>query len=231
MCIRDRVTGQALEMNGKWPPEPREIATSDETVSSIILEMSGVSLKGRERVKLFDFFNTLARVEMALGYDKLNGAIALENRYTRTRKVAIDSAVALDDTRIRRAATSDPFAGVVNIITGEHDTGQSAGTGAVPLRTKPNGTGETVTFPFNFTAPAGEQYAITFYLDSDSYDWVQSWSADVSSDFNIPHSVQTTQDMISISADNTETVSYTHLRAHETVLDLVCRLLLEKKKK
>ena len=29
----------------------------------------------------------------------------------------------------------------------------------------------------------------------------------------------------------TATVSYTHLRAHETVLDLVCRLLLEKKKK
>src|SRR5664280_1190695 len=26
-----------------------------------------------------------------------------------------------------------------------------------------------------------------------------------------------------------KTVSYTHLRAHETVLDLVCRLLLEKK--
>ena len=26
-------------------------------------------------------------------------------------------------------------------------------------------------------------------------------------------------------------VSYTHLRAHETVLDLVCRLLLETKKK
>src|SRR5664280_1329922 len=28
-----------------------------------------------------------------------------------------------------------------------------------------------------------------------------------------------------------KTVSYTHLRAHETVLDIVCRLLLEKKKK
>ena len=28
----------------------------------------------------------------------------------------------------------------------------------------------------------------------------------------------------------TKSVSYTHLRAHETVLDLVCRLLLEKKK-
>ena len=30
--------------------------------------------------------------------------------------------------------------------------------------------------------------------------------------------------------DDPTTVSYTHLRAHETVLDLVCRLLLEKKK-
>ena len=30
--------------------------------------------------------------------------------------------------------------------------------------------------------------------------------------------------------DITTSVSYTHLRAHETVLDLVCRLLLEKKK-
>ena len=28
---------------------------------------------------------------------------------------------------------------------------------------------------------------------------------------------------------NPKAVSYTHLRAHETVLDLVCRLLLEKK--
>ena len=30
--------------------------------------------------------------------------------------------------------------------------------------------------------------------------------------------------------DSIVPVSYTHLRAHETVLDLVCRLLLEKKK-
>ena len=29
----------------------------------------------------------------------------------------------------------------------------------------------------------------------------------------------------------TQAVSYTHLRAHETVLDIVCRLLLEKKNK
>ena len=33
-----------------------------------------------------------------------------------------------------------------------------------------------------------------------------------------------------ICAADKEPVSYTHLRAHETVLDLVCRLLLEKKK-
>ena len=31
-------------------------------------------------------------------------------------------------------------------------------------------------------------------------------------------------------ANGLDAVSYTHLRAHETVLDLVCRLLLEKKK-
>ena len=31
------------------------------------------------------------------------------------------------------------------------------------------------------------------------------------------------------SLQGAATVSYTHLRAHETVLDLVCRLLLEKK--
>ena len=35
---------------------------------------------------------------------------------------------------------------------------------------------------------------------------------------------------ISEGRDFSKAVSYTHLRAHETVLDLVCRLLLEKKK-
>ena len=33
-----------------------------------------------------------------------------------------------------------------------------------------------------------------------------------------------------VRLDGGGSVSYTHLRAHETVLDLVCRLLLEKKK-
>ena len=34
-----------------------------------------------------------------------------------------------------------------------------------------------------------------------------------------------------VALQDLDPVSYTHLRAHETVLDLVCRLLLEKKKK
>ena len=38
-------------------------------------------------------------------------------------------------------------------------------------------------------------------------------------------------DIKALYATAFEAVSYTHLRAHETVLDLVCRLLLEKKKK
>ena len=36
--------------------------------------------------------------------------------------------------------------------------------------------------------------------------------------------------VVGIVVDQMRPVSYTHLRAHETVLDLVCRLLLEKKK-
>ena len=38
------------------------------------------------------------------------------------------------------------------------------------------------------------------------------------------------QQFVGVQYDRTIAVSYTHLRAHETVLDLVCRLLLEKKK-
>ena len=41
----------------------------------------------------------------------------------------------------------------------------------------------------------------------------------------------TTQTVLwDVSGTSSAPVSYTHLRAHETVLDLVCRLLLEKKK-
>ena len=44
---------------------------------------------------------------------------------------------------------------------------------------------------------------------------------------NIKNGETTEDGMFTIK---TVAVSYTHLRAHETVLDLVCRLLLEKKK-
>ena len=38
-------------------------------------------------------------------------------------------------------------------------------------------------------------------------------------------------DVLIVAPDRPGTVSYTHLRAHETPEHLVCRLLLEKKKK
>ena len=41
-----------------------------------------------------------------------------------------------------------------------------------------------------------------------------------------PYAEQVSEEL----GDEVVAVSYTHLRAHETVLDLVCRLLLEKKK-
>ena len=44
-------------------------------------------------------------------------------------------------------------------------------------------------------------------------------------------SVEVPNELLGFAADTVlQAVSYTHLRAHETVLDLVCRLLLEKKK-
>ena len=42
--------------------------------------------------------------------------------------------------------------------------------------------------------------------------------------------VSTLEGKVLFEVTDTSSVSYTHLRAHETVLDLVCRLLLEKKK-
>ena len=45
-----------------------------------------------------------------------------------------------------------------------------------------------------------------------------------------PHARSGSPGVRRLSRSCVEAVSYTHLRAHETVLDLVCRLLLEKKK-
>eukprot|EP00825_Cyclidium_porcatum_P029123 TRINITY_DN3117_c0_g1_i1.p1 TRINITY_DN3117_c0_g1~~TRINITY_DN3117_c0_g1_i1.p1 ORF type:complete len:307 (+),score=75.41 TRINITY_DN3117_c0_g1_i1:524-1444(+) len=56
---------------------------------------------------------------------------------------------------------------------------------------------------------------------------------DKPSNFNssIPQQKDKEQDLITKISYYTNAVSYTHLRAHETRHDLVCRLLLEKKKK
>ena len=51
---------------------------------------------------------------------------------------------------------------------------------------------------------------------------------DVSGSMNWP--IDEEGEALSINKLRYGSVSYTHLRAHETVLDLVCRLLLEKKK-
>ena len=59
------------------------------------------------------------------------------------------------------------------------------------------------------------------------FGWVESIATNSISDFKSSRESlveQTTYEKTS------NPVSYTHLRAHETVLDLVCRLLLEKKK-
>src|SRR5664280_380653 len=48
--------------------------------------------------------------------------------------------------------------------------------------------------------------------------------------FNMVGMVMQSEYVGSRTTINITPVSYTHLRAHETVLDLVCRLLLEKKK-
>ena len=58
-------------------------------------------------------------------------------------------------------------------------------------------------------------YAIGTHI---GYNLNQKWSLSVSPTLNIEQ------------GNFLIPVSYTHLRAHETVLDIVCRLLLEKKK-
>src|SRR5665811_2443400 len=58
----------------------------------------------------------------------------------------------------------------------------------------------------------------------DNHDWTLRLSGLVSAERTV-----TWEQLMYLPAEEIP-VSYTHLRAHETVLDLVCRLLLEKKK-
>ena len=68
------------------------------------------------------------------------------------------------------------------------------------------------------------------------YDFIgnpQCQKAEALSDSEISYELNRIRELLArnwISCDSVS-VSYTHLRAHETVLDLVCRLLLEKTNK
>eukprot|EP00656_Telonema_subtile_P013468 TRINITY_DN16842_c0_g1_i2.p1 TRINITY_DN16842_c0_g1~~TRINITY_DN16842_c0_g1_i2.p1 ORF type:complete len:301 (+),score=43.23 TRINITY_DN16842_c0_g1_i2:198-1100(+) len=63
----------------------------------------------------------------------------------------------------------------------------------------------------------------------DVYAWhVEGWEL---AKTTVYPGIQNNSVLTSEYMQSAQPVSYTHLRAHETVLDLVCRLLLEKKKK
>src|SRR5664280_3065876 len=72
-------------------------------------------------------------------------------------------------------------------------------------------------------APEEKQRGITISIAHVEYETPNRHYAHV----DMPGHADYIKNMITGAAP----VSYTHLRAHETVLDLVCRLLLEKKKK
>ena len=58
----------------------------------------------------------------------------------------------------------------------------------------------------------------------------KNWVYDQVMEIETPEGVKALEKTLAGLFGGSEAVSYTHLRAHETVLDLVCRLLLEKKK-
>ena len=58
----------------------------------------------------------------------------------------------------------------------------------------------------------------------------QRYVNDVKSDISREIQLDELKKLQTEVTESARSVSYTHLRAHETVLDLVCRLLLEKKK-
>src|SRR5665811_377195 len=83
---------------------------------------------------------------------------------------------------------------------------------------------------------AGEEFSLQSHKHRDEFWRVLSGSGIITLDEE-HHTINTGENFFSPVGHEhrmeggPEAVSYTHLRAHETVLDLVCRLLLEKKKK
>ena len=74
-----------------------------------------------------------------------------------------------------------------------------------------------------------EKNRVGYNRGNDNY---RSESEDVGEiqDDGVPEILEGLEDIDSEARQLAQAVSYTHLRAHETVLDLVCRLLLENKK-
>ena len=72
--------------------------------------------------------------------------------------------------------------------------------------------------------------AILLVLSTSEFLAAQSTYILGGTEYYIGEQYKTTgQPKVKRSTANRNAVSYTHLRAHETVLDLVCRLLLEQK--
>ena len=79
----------------------------------------------------------------------------------------------------------------------------------------------------------GFQYFNEYNQDVDWLDYVRQTALTSDNNFSMSGGGEKATYRFSLgymSDDGTTTVSYTHLRAHETRHDLVCRLLLEKKK-
>src|SRR5665811_1196466 len=72
--------------------------------------------------------------------------------------------------------------------------------------------------------PSIIDHAINIGMRSTAAQWLNALEGHIHFDEDVPLKTSTSMDAL---FDTIKPVSYTHLRAHETVLDLVCRLLLE----
>eukprot|EP00657_Telonema_sp_P-1_P012008 TRINITY_DN806_c0_g1_i1.p1 TRINITY_DN806_c0_g1~~TRINITY_DN806_c0_g1_i1.p1 ORF type:complete len:113 (+),score=19.68 TRINITY_DN806_c0_g1_i1:149-487(+) len=84
----------------------------------------------------------------------------------------------------------------------------------------------------NIAAQILQQFSVSYDAVREELDLIISGKAREGHDDSSSTSASASSSKGSTGSGSTreKTVSYTHLRAHETVLDLVCRLLLEKKK-
>ena len=103
----------------------------------------------------------------------------------------------------------------------DHHTGHSQPGTATVTSVEPTRGGSHITV--DVRSASGELLASGHEVNGDAPHRLGA-TFDIS--YATPDGIGTTQ----VYTAGHDPVSYTHLRAHETVLDLVCRLLLEKKK-